>query len=100
MSKFKTLEEAQEAFNTLEKESIQKDEVIAELRKSLTVAKKEASTAGNIIVITHDKKKYNAHSGVKFKLEGKEYLTDDLKENKELVKALVDMGAGILTEAE
>lgn len=100
MAKFKTLEDAQEAFNTLEKESIQKDEVIDELRKSLTAAKKEASTAGKIIVITHDKKKYKVHAGVNFKLDGKEHSTDDLKDNKELVKTLVEMGAGILTEAE
>ena len=97
MGKFKTLEEAQEAYNALEKESIQKDEVIAELRKDLTEVKKEKSV-GKVFVESKKTKKKYAVEAAKFNHGGKDYTAEDLKKNPELVEELVELGVGFLVE--
>lgn len=95
MGKFKNLDEAQTAFDALEKESIQKDEVIAELRKDLTAVKKEKSVGK--VIVEHNKEKY-AVEAVKFNHGGKDYTAEDLKTNKELTKELVELGVGFLVK--
>lgn len=95
MGKFKTLDEAQAAFDAQEKELAQANEVIVELRTSLTAVKKEKSVGK--VIVEHNKEKY-AVEAAKFNHGGKDYTAEDLKTNKELTKELVELGVGFLVK--
>lgn len=95
--KFKTLEEAQAAFDAKVQECNEQTEVIAELRKSLTEVKKEKSVGK--VFVEHNKKKYEV-TAVKFNHAGKDFTAADLKDNKDLIKELVELGVGFLVEQQ
>jgi hypothetical protein len=97
VGKFKTVEEAQAAFDAQEKELAQANEVIAELRKDLTEVKKEKSV-GKVFVESKKTKKKYAVEAAKFNHGGKDYTAEDLKKNPELVEELVELGVGFLVE--
>ncbi|QNF34353.1 hypothetical protein HUW51_17085 [Adhaeribacter swui] len=79
----------------LEAQQAEKDQIIAEQLEQLDLA--EAQKGNTLPVVAHDKKKYQLLAA-KFQFAGQEYKAEDLKSDKDLVKKLIEAGAGILQE--
>ncbi len=89
----KTAQAALEAEKNAHSETVkQSSEIVNELKSK--VEDKSKATPGKVTVI-HDKKKY--HVAIpSFKLNGKVYKADDLKNHPEVVKELVEEKSGVL----
>lgn len=97
MAKFKTVEEAQKAFDDLQKENNDQLDIITDLRSQLTVAK--ASANENKVIVEYDKEKYSVNART-FRHNNVEYKASDLVKDKALFKELVELGVGFLEKIQ
>ncbi len=87
---------------TIDKMSTDADEqndIIAELRENLASKTKDLKIAKKEVIVKHDKKSYKVVIG-SFRHEGGIYTADMLEKAPEVVKALVEMGSGVLEEVK
>ena len=87
------LAEAEALLKQLQAEKAEQEKVIAEQHEALKAAETASATPG--IVVTHNKVQYQVIAP-KFNFEGEDFESEDLKTNKELLKQLVEIKAGIL----
>jgi hypothetical protein len=76
-------------------ENAEQNKVIADQHEQIKAAESIAEFGGLVVML--DKAQYKVIAP-KFSYEGTEYKAEDLKENKDLLKELVKIGAGILVK--
>lgn len=84
---------SEEIIAALNEQIAQQNEIITSQADALKAAETQGSNS--LPVITHEKKQYQVLAK-QFTFEGKLVKADDLKANKDLVKALLKAEAGIL----
>lgn len=95
--KIKTVEEALEVIATLEADKAEQAEVIKELRAELKASNKIVAAKENIVKIKDKKYKITAKS---FHLNGVEHQADEISNDSDVLKELVEIGAGFVVEVE